>query len=53
MDSKQINKEVNSVQVISEKGVLVNRASDKSRNSDDCKRTRYGRVMRKPYRLAY
>ena len=54
MDSKQINKEVNSEQVISDKRVLVNRDSDdKSKDSDGCMKARYGRKIRKPDRLAY
>ena len=54
MDSMQINKEVNSKQVISDKRVPVNRDSDdKSKGSDSCIRTRYGRIIRKPNRLAY
>ena len=53
-DSKQINKEMNSEQVISDNRVLVNRdGDDKSKDSDDCMRTRYGRIIRKPDRLAY
>ena len=54
MHSKQINKEAYSQQVISDKRVLVNRDSDdKSKDNDSCIRTRYGRVLRKPDRLAY
>ena len=46
------NKEVNNKQVISNKGVPVNRDEDKSNESDGCIRTRYGRIIRKPDRLA-
>ena len=51
MDSNQINKEANSEQVISDKRVMVNIYSDdKSKDSDYCIRTRFGRIIRKPDR---
>ena len=41
-------------QVISDKRVPVNRGGeDKSKDSDSCIRTRYGRIIRKPDRLTY
>ena len=53
-DSNQINKEMNSEQVISDKRVLVNRdGEDKSKNNDGCIIMRFGRIIRKPDRLAY
>ena len=53
-DSSQINKEVNSEQVFSDKRVMVKRDSDdKSKDSDSCIRKRFGRIIRKPDRLAY
>ena len=40
--------------MLSEKRVLVNRDSDdKSKDSDGCLRMRFGRIIRKPNRLAY
>ena len=52
-DNNQINKEENSEQRISEKGVLVNRSGDhKSKDGDACIRIRFGRIIRKPDRLA-
>ena len=54
MDSRQINREANNEQMISDKRVLVNIDSDeKTMESDGCIRTRYGRIIRKPDRLAY
>ena len=54
MESKQISKETNGEQVISDKRVLVNReGDDKSEDSDVCMRTRYGRIIRMSDRLAY
>ena len=51
---QKINREVNKEQEISDKRVLLNRDSeDKSKDSDGFIRTRYGRIMRKPDRLAY
>ena len=53
-DSMQINREVNNAQVISDKRVLVNRdKEDKTKDSDSCIRTRYGRTIRKSDRLVY
>ena len=54
MGSNQINKEVNSEQVISDKRVMVNRdGGDKSKDSDGCIRMRFGIIIKKPDRLAY
>ena len=54
MDSNQINKAAKSEQVINDKIVMVNRdGDDKSKDSDGCTRMRFGRIIRKPDRLAY
>ena len=53
-DITKINREVNKEQAISDKRVPLNTESkDKSKDSDSYIRTRFGRIIRKPDRLAY
>ena len=45
---------VNKEQAIGDKRVLLNRdGENKNKDSDRCIKTRYGRIIRKPDRLAY
>ena len=54
LDSNQINKEAHSEEMIIDKSGMVNRDDeDKSKDSVSCIRMRFGRIIRKPGRLAY
>ena len=53
-DITQINREVNREQATGNNRVLLNRNSEeKSLDHDGYRRTRYGRIIRKPDRLTY
>ena len=53
-DNNQIKREENNEQKISEEGVSINQNIDhKSKDGDSCVRTQFGRIIRKPDRLAY